>query len=269
MNNGIIQSILQAALEDEIPPSQVELWPAVRASLVAGNHQQLKKGMRMSTKKLYRMPRFAVAISMIVALLAVALLTPHGRAFSQSILQLFTRAESAAFPLQPSQIVQSEPDPLAPTAEPPSPLLSVAEAESQVGFGVAAIPTVPDGLIFLGARLYGQVVSVEYEVPGHGGHLRIVQSREGFMQSEWDRVPANVVVPVKIGELDGEFVQGTFVVYEGETVATWEPNAPILRLRWEKDGVSFEMQKTGNVQAIEYLDQARLIELAEGLTVNP
>jgi hypothetical protein len=33
-------------------------------------------------------------------------------------------------------------------------------------------------------------------------------------------VPADAIVPVKIGELGAEFVQGTFVVYPGATFAT-------------------------------------------------
>ena len=73
------------------------------------------------------------------------------------------------------------------------------------------------------------------------------------------------IVPVKIGEWDVEFAAGTFVVHEGEEAATWNPNAPVLRLRWVKDGVWFEMTKFGDVKAIEYLDQAGLTELAESL----
>lgn len=269
MNNKKMRSILQDALEEEIPSSQVKLWPAVKASLVAGNHERVQQGEKMKPKKLYRIPRLAFVISMIVALLAVAFLTPQGRALSQTILQFFVPTENTTFPLQPSQIVPSEPDPSAPTAEPPAPLTSVAEAEARVGFGVAELPFVPDGFNYLGARLYGNTVSIEYEAQGGGGNLNIKQSQEGFMQSDWDKVPADAIVPTKIGELDGEFVRGTFVVYAGETVATWNPNAPILRLRWVKDGVWFEMTKFGNAEAIEYLDQAGLIELAESLAVKP
>ncbi len=223
----------------------------------------------MNTVKSYRIPRLAFASLAIVALLAVALVTPQGRAFAQDVLQFFTRTEDTEFPLQPSQIVTDEPDLSAPTAEPPAPLISVAEAEAQVGFGVAELSFVPDGFDYLGARLYGNAVNIEYAVPGYGGHLSIMQSQDGFIQSEWDKVPAQAIVPVKIGELDGEYTQGTFVVYAGETSATWEPDAPILRLRWVKDGVWFAMTKHGDVQAIEYLDQAGMIELAESLAVEP
>jgi hypothetical protein len=269
MNNQTIRSILHEALEEEIPPSQVDLWPSVRASLVAGDHIRVQQGEKMKTKRLYRSPRFAFVVAILVALLAAALLTPQGRALSQSILQFFTQAEETTVPLSPSQIAAGELDPSAPTVEPPAPLISVAEAEAQVGFGVAELPFVPDGLNYFGARLYGDAVSIEYQTQGYDGHLIIKQSQQEFVQSDWDKVPASAVVPVKIGELDGEFAQGTFVVYAGETVGTWNPDAPILRLRWVQDGVWFEMTKSGNAEEIAYLDQAGLIELAESLAIKP
>lgn len=269
MNDREIRSILQDALEEEIPPSQIDLWPAVRANLVAGNHERVQQGEKMKIKTLYRIPRFAFVAAMVVVLLAAALLTPQGRALSQSILQFFTQAEDTTIPLPPAQIPARNPDPSAPTAEPPSPLISVAEAEAQVGFGVAELPFVPDGLNYLGARLYGDAVNVEYQTQGYDGHLHIMQSQSGFLQSDWDRVPADAVVPVKIGELDGEFTQGTFVVYTDEDAATWEPEARMLRLRWVQDGVWIEMTRTGYAEEIAYLDQAGMIELAESLTVNP
>jgi hypothetical protein len=269
MNNETIRSILQDALEEEIPSSQVNLWPAVRASLVAGNHQRVQQGVKMETKRVNRVPRFAAAAAMLAVLLAAALLTPQGRALSQSIVQFFTHAEETTVPQPPPQIAAGEPDPSAPTAEPPAPLISVAEAQVQAGFGIAELPFVPDGLNYLGARVYGGAVHIEYQTPGYDGHLIIKESQQGFVESDWDSVPAEAVVPVKIGELDGEFTQGTFVVYAGGTVGTWNPDASILRLRWAQDGLWIEMTKHGNAEAIEYLDQAGLIELAESLTLKP
>jgi hypothetical protein len=267
MDHRKIRSILQDALEEEIPPSQVQLWPAVKASLVAGKHP-LQQGENMNTRP-HRIPRLAFAILVTVALLAVALVTPQGRTLAQSVLQFFMRAESTTFSLQPSQTMTGQGDSSAPTAEPPAPLVSVSEAEAQAGFDVAELPYVPDGFAYLGARLYGDAVHIEYETQDRGGHLIITQSQGGFVQSDWDRVPAHAIVPVKIGERDGEFARGMFVVYAGETTARWNPDAPVLRLRWVKDGVWFEMTKYGDAKAIAHVDQAGLIELAERLAIRP
>jgi len=51
MDNKNIQSILQAALENELPSSEMQLWPAVNASLVAGNDSWVQQGENMTTIK--------------------------------------------------------------------------------------------------------------------------------------------------------------------------------------------------------------------------
>lgn len=261
-----IQSILMDVLEEQIPSSEVNLWPAVKAALVAGKHRPNQQGVKVNITKPRRTARFAIAIPLILALLVVLLATPQGRSFAQSLLEFFIRAESTAIPIDETQIELVEPDPAAPTALPPAPLISVAEAEAQVGFNVAELPFVPEGFDFLGARLYGNNVSMDYMTKGYG-HLIIMQSHEGFYESDWDRVPADDVLPVKIGELDGELVQGTFVRYPGETTARWNPDAAFTRLRWVDDGLWIEIALHGD--AHQYLDMEGLIRLAESLTTEP
>jgi hypothetical protein len=260
MDKKQIQSILQDALEEKIPSSEVNLWRAVKSNLVAGTTKQ--QGANMNTIKPRGMSRLAYASLAIIALLTLAFATPQGRAFAQSVIQLFTRAQSESFPVE-EPVTQT--DASAPTAMPPSPLISVAEAEALAGFDLAELPSVPQGFEYLGARLYGNSVSIEYAVPGRGGNLILMQSKDGFLQSEWDQVPADAIVPVKVGGVDAEYAQGTFVVMAGETSATWNSDAPIFRLRWVKDGVWFELTKYGDVVPIEYLDMDGLIELAESL----
>ena len=216
-----------------------------------------------------RISPVALIVLVVGTLMAVAAITPQGRAFAQSVLQFFTRAESDTFPLSPSQIVTDPGVTSAPTAEPPSQLISVGEAEVQVGFDAAELPLVPDGFNYLGARVYGHAISIEYEAEGGGGNLIIMQSQEGFLQSDWDQVPAEAITPVQVGGTDAEFAQGTFVVLPNATSATWNSDAPILRLRWIEDGIWFEIAKFGDVESIEYLDRAGLIELAERLTTDP
>lgn len=269
MDHNKIQSVLQDALEEEIPPSQIDLWPAVKANLLAGKLQPRQQGEKMNTTKMQRIPRLAFVIVLIATMLTIFLVTPQGRTFAQSVIQFFTRAESRTFPVSPSQLEASEPDRFAPTVMPPAPLISVSEAEARAGFEAAELPFIPEGFNYLGARLYGNTINVEYETQDKGGYLIISQSQEGFLESDWDQIPADAVTPVKIGELEGEFAQGTFVLYPNETLATWNPDAAILRLRWEKEGTWFEITKYGDAEAIEYLDQAVLIELAESLVSNP
>jgi hypothetical protein len=265
MDAYTIQTILQNALEKHIPASEVNLWPAVQAEIEARESQESKQARVI---KFERVHSFAYLIMVLVALLIAAMMTPQGRSFAQSVLHFFTPAESTTFPLLPSQIITAELDASA-TAQAPAPLVSVAEAEAKAGFKAAELPFVPEGFIYLGARLYGETISIEYQIQGGGGNLILQQSQGGYIQSDWDKVPANEIVPVKIGELDGEFAQGSFVVYPEETLATWNPEAPILRLRWVDEDIWFQLTKFGNVEAIEYLDQERLVGLAEHLIRAP
>ena len=269
MDDKKIQSILQDALEEEIPSPEIRLWPGILASLVAGKKTSNQQGEKMNSTQPRRLQRVAYTVLMMAALAAMAFITPQGRAFAQEILQFFSRAESNSFPLSPSQIPGDDPNESIPTAEPPAPLVSVQQAELQAGFDAAELPSIPAGFEYLGARVYGNAIHLEYEAQGGGGNLMITQLKDGFIQSDWDQVPAEAIVPVNIGGLDAEFAQGTFIVPAGATSATWNPDAPILRLRWVKDGIWFEMAKFGDVERIEYLDQEGLIALAESMTYNP
>jgi len=260
MEKKKVQSILQDALESKMPSSEIRLWRSVKASLVAGTTQP--QGVKMNTNPTRPLTRpISIALA-VIALLTLTLITPQGRAFAQSVLQFFTRAQSESFELD-EPVAQT--DPSAPTAMPPSPLVSVAEAETLAGFDLAELPSVPQGFEYLGARIYGNSVSIEYVAQGGGGNLILMQSSDGFLESDWAQVPSEAIVPVKVGAVDAEYAQGTFVVMAGEASATWNSDAPILRLRWVKDGIWFELAKYGDVVPIEYLDMHGLIELAESL----
>ena len=82
MNQNDIQSLLEEALEREIPSSQVDLWTAVKAELVVGNHLESRKGEKMNTRK---RAQTVFVFAGIVMLLALAFISPQGRAFAQDV----------------------------------------------------------------------------------------------------------------------------------------------------------------------------------------
>lgn len=254
MDHKDLQSAMRTALEDEMPSAQIQLWPAVK-DLVAGKFVH-RQGVTMNPRLTVRV--FRAAILSVLALGALVLATPQGRSFAQSLFQFFLPAPGTSFPVPDSQM-SVEPAPGQPTASAPAPLITVAEAEQQAGFDAIELSYVPQGLHYLGARLYGKTINIEYETPGHESHLFISQSPDGYLESIFGTVPDAYVVPVMIGDVAGEFTQGTFVVPAGSASATWDPDFPMRRLRWVANGVWFE------IQAIGYLDQAGLITLAEDL----
>lgn len=268
MHQKRIQTALQDALEEKVPASKINLWPAIKDQLAVGKQIPLQ-GDKMNNTRIQRIPRYAFALVILVALLSIFLLTPQGKIFAQSVIQLFTQADNP--PLNPQDVPQAAngTGSSLPTALPPAPLVSVSDAEVQIGFSVAALPYSPEGLSFLGARVYNNQVNLEYETANKAGHLIIAQSRGEFNQSDWDFVPPEAVTPVTINGYEGEFVVGTFVLYPGAQQGTWNPDANMLRLRWEKDGILYEITKYGDDESIRYLDQHALIKIAEDLNLNP
>jgi len=265
MDKKRIQSIFQEALDDEIPAVEINLWPAVKADLVAGKQQ----GEKMNRTQLRLFSKAAIATLVVIALLTVAFLTPPGRAFAQNVFHFFTRAESKERPLPSEQVPSPEEAQAVSTVEAPAPFVSVSEAEQLAGFDAKELPSIPEGFDFVGAMSIEGGISIQYQAKGNGGQLVINETTNGFMESDWDQSPADAITQVKVGGLDAEIVQGAFVVYSGETVAKWNPDAPILRLRWIEDAVWFEMTKFGDVESIEYLDPAGMIALAESLVYSP
>ena len=261
MQNKEIKTILRDALEGEFPASQIDLLPKVREHLAAGTTQQ---GEKMNTVHSRRFSKLALTTLAAAALLIVAFTTPQGRAFAQSILQLFRRSDSYTLPL-PEEHLSGTVDASAPTAMPPAPLVSITEAERSAGFEAKELSSVPQGFTFAGAMAGPGGISIQYQAQGNGGQLIINESTTGFMESDWDQVPVEFITPVKIGDVEAEVVQGAYVVYPGATNAEWNPEAPIIRLRWIEDGIWFEMAKFGGVESISYLDQHGMIALAESM----
>lgn len=218
----------------------------------------------MSTIHSRRPQRVALTILTVAAFAAAAFVTPQARAFARQVIEFFRRADSHVRQLPPEQIPVS-PDASEPTAMPPAPLVSLAEAQDRAGFDIRELPSTPQGFVFAGAMAREGWVSIQYDAQGGGGALVITESVDGFVQSEWDQAPAEAISQVTVGGQDAEIVQGTFVVYAGETVARWNPDAPIVRLRWVSDGVWFEMARFGGVESIAYLDREAMIALAESL----
>jgi hypothetical protein len=259
-NKDDIKTLLNNMLEEELPAGQIRLWPAVRAHLVAGNKPVPQQGAKMNR---YFGRKLMAAALTVITLLAAGLATPQGRAFAQGVIQLFARSESRRMPLQPGQLVSPQSE-TAPTAMPHSPLVTLEAAEAQAGFQAAQLGSAPSGFEFLGARLYGDKISLEYTA-GEDGSLILMQSREGYLESDWDQVPAADIVPVQVSGVSGEFVKGTFVVLAGDSSGTWNSSAPILRLRWVKDGTWYELTRSGGMGAAGALGQKAMIALAESL----
>jgi len=265
MDNKNIQSILQDALEEKIPSSQVELWTAVKASLVAGKIFQ--QGENMNTIRPRRISRVAFATLVIIVLLSLAFITPQGQAFAQSILQFFARADQDRYPLQNWQMTPPA------QSSPESPFnLSVQDAEVLAGYDVLSPVEVPFQMSFLGAS-YDSQYHITAQAFGRGAEnieLSLWQQPLEYYQPcgdiskycdnmlGWNLVGASAnLETVQIGDLTGEYVEGTWSLTENGPV--WDPTPFVKILRWRTNTMIFEL--VGGID----LGRDDLVTLATGI----
>lgn len=169
MHKKNIQSILQEALESEIPSDEINLWSGVKSDLVAGGFQQRRK---MNKTKPHRISHVALATMIIIVLLTFVFITPQGRVWAQEVVRFFRRINATTVQLSGQQLQQlnemNKPYdlPLVPVfipgispemaaiagCETPQKAQSyrcqVALAESHLGFNLKELPEKPDGWEF-------------------------------------------------------------------------------------------------------------------------
>ncbi len=251
MENRELKSILQDALESEFPASQIDLPPEVRKRLVAANIQQ---GVKMNTVSSRRISRLVLVTLAVALLMAIAFVTPQGRAFAQNIMQLFVRADRDHYPLQPWQMTPPM------QTSPGSPFqLSVQEAEALAGYDVLSPLSIPSGMVFVGAsydekyhevaQAFGQ--SPEYlELSLWQQPLAEYQSC-GDMSKLCDHMLGQSLVgasaymeSVQIEGADsGEYVEGVWELTDQGPV--WNPTPYSKILRWKTDRMILELVYNG------------------------
>jgi len=275
MNDKLLTTTLEQLAENAVP-AETDLWPAVQAQLDARPGVPAHLKGRPTMNNAY--PRTArlrwVGLSTVAALAVAALLlvTPQGRAWAQSVWLFFNPAASETFGV-PEVLGAAEPSE-GPTAVAPSYAADMCgadlacqleAAEAALGFDARVLPGGSDlTWNYVEAYPEGGTLRLGYAANGGGG-LVLSQSSADLPTSQWEAVPADAAQAVTVNGLPAEYVEGTFVVYPGSTEAVWNAEAPIQRLRWRADGVLYELTKMGDPQALEYLDMAAMVALAESL----
>lgn len=211
--------------------------------------------------------------------LALFLATPQGRTLAQGLWQFFTPAAGPSFPVP--AVATGAAEALAPTAAPPAGLpgcdglagsaaldCQARQAEALLGFDLKTPAADLPGLVFVYGEVNAdrQTATLVYNAVGGGAGLSITQGKGPNDSVIWETVPAEAQVEsVKVGAFDAEYVRGTFVVYANAAAASWNPDAPVQRLRWREGDRLFEINLAGEVENVAALDRAALIALAESL----
>ncbi|HEU0296171.1 MAG TPA: hypothetical protein VFR47_25775 [Anaerolineales bacterium] len=266
MSNKNIQSILDEALEQELPSSQIRLWPSIQAQLAAGKHVLLREGEKMNSPKL-RLKNTAFVTVMVVLLLALASNAPQGRALAQAVLQFFTRLEVDNYYEEPSDLTFEDTTPFHEECGIwIAPKCSVEQIRSKVDFEVKELAILPEGMFYSGATGGPDLVGLAYLYGDRdrlGGLLSVVVEPAG------KRPPivaksANVE-EVQIGDLPGEFYTGILFQDEQGNV-TWQPNDPTMTVRWQDGGSTYSLTYYSTRHPLSKED---LVRLAGSMTLEP
>jgi hypothetical protein len=166
--------------------------------------------------------------------------------------------------------------------------LSVAQAEALAGFDVLEPKQLPQIFFLVGASYQpeGNIVRIFYQEPtpvmihtfglrlseqavspgadcelcgfATGNHQDYLSAKSGMV------VDTNAVIEtVRIGEFTGQYVEGMWMQI-GSWV--WQPNPEFMTLRWQANGVAFELYYQGfRINNEIPIDKADLIAIAESV----
>lgn len=204
----------------------------------------------------------------IVMLLALAFISPQGRAFAQDVLQFFTRTESDTYYSEPSDITFEETTPFhAECGTSIHPTCSVEYVRSKVDFKVKELALLPEGMYFEGATGGPDWIEMAYlhtDRDRLGGELSVgVEPTDKAIA--WPVAPSANVEQVQIGDLQGEYHTGILLQDEYGNV-TWQPNHPTSILRWEDGDNTYTLVYTSRRYPLTKED---LVRLAESMTLEP
>ncbi len=262
MNKKQMQSMFKDLTEQKAPKETINLWPAIESRLQTSDLTQ-PKGTQMNTRQKL-IPRLSAGIALAVILIgALFFTTPQGQAMAQSMLQFFTRAESNELPLQSFQLTPL-PTSGAPTPNPVSIIdakLEITEVELPVGYDVFEPSWIPSNLTFAGASIEDpKIVRIFFRYMDTNGLVFRQEPVPGSKDCELCNMvgPDAPVEEVAISNTTGEYVEGVWKLTEQGPV--WESDPYLKTLRWQKDGMAFELLYMGPPDSLSKQDMVTIAE---------
>lgn len=265
MNEQQLQRVLSKIAEDIAPTDEINVWPVIEKRLAA---QALNNQLRSypNTRNKFRQMAWVMLAALLIGMAFLA--TPQGRVWAQEFMQFFTRTRTDTLPVQPWQLT---PQPtIAPSTAAPDPAsileakLSVNEVKEQSGFAVKEPTWMPKHLTVVGATYDPQrfLVRIFYRLAESNG---LVLKEEFYSSPDTcvlcNEVGASASVErVQIGNTAGEYVQGVWKLTENGPI--WENDPYLQTLRWQVDGIAYELQYMGPP---DMLTKDDLVKIASSL----
>ena len=265
MNEKQLSQIMDH-LAGEMVEEKTDLWPTIHQHFNMGNELPKKGDSYMNTQQSSKKGLRVAAASLItLSILALLLIfTPQGKVWAQQVLQFFSRSTSDSLPQQSWQLT---PVPTSETSTPdPASILdaklTVSEVEQLSGFHVLQPNWIPEGFTFSGASFDStrNITRVFYQSVDTNG---FVLKQEPFQTTNECELCGEVgasaaVEEVAIGKEKGEYVVGVWQLTDSGAV--WDNNPYLQTMRWQKDGMAFELMYMGSPEALQKADMISIAE---------
>jgi hypothetical protein len=298
MNKKHMKLILEAIANQIAPEEKINLWPSIENKLLMDHAYENKelsirdKSYRINHKSLLRQSLVLTIILMTLVSVAIFFTSTQGKVIGQNLVQFFTKSEVnlIALPKSTSTPLVSEPteftavSPLVvetkvsaekvATPDPKSILdakKQIAEVQELVEYNLEVPDWIPVNLIFSGASIEegdgNQIVRIFYSIndsdqdyytnglvlrqqliPVTGNcELCTIVGADAFIQE------------VSISGSYGEYVEGVWKYTEKGIV--WEPDPYLKRLRWQNEGMAFELLFMGPPEMFLVDDLVKIAEI--------
>jgi hypothetical protein len=271
MNEKQMHSILRELTEQKAPKAEIDLWPAIDLRLAKAHLQTSAPTKRRDTEMnahQHPIPRQRLAVALVLIVIIAGVLfftTPQGQAVAQNMLRFFSRSESSQLPIQAWQLTPLPPTAESPTADPASIIdadLSMEAVRQQAGFDIYEPSWVPDSLHFSGASIDRDrnIVRIFYQYVDTNG---LVLRQEPIPMTDTcelcGKVGADAAIQeVSIAGVYGEYAEGVWNLTDKGPV--WDPNPYMKTIRWQKDGMAFEMLYMGPPDTLSKQDMIAIAE---------
>jgi hypothetical protein len=263
MSEKKVLLILSHMAEKIAPGDEIHLWPGLQARFQASASNQ-NRGIQMNTRKTLssRLQVAAFFTATLVLVAALFLAVPQGRAWAQSVLHFFTRAESDSLSVQPFQLT---PIPATSTPDPGDinhATLSIDEVEQKAGYHVLKPANLSEHLSLVGATFDpgNRAVRIFYRFVETNG---LVLREEPFQTADdcelCGKVGASAAVEVvKIGSAFGEYAEGVWQLTDQGP--QWVSDPYLKTIRWQAGGMAFELLFMGPPDSLTKADMVRIAE---------
>jgi len=266
MKSQHIKTLLKEIVEEEIPSTKVALWPNIQAHLHVKQHP-LNNGGFFAQHTSTRSRRIQIAVCVTILVLVgviTTLIVPQSRVLAQEILSFFIRSSRDNLPVQTWQLT---PIPATTTPDPGdinNATLTVSEVGQLAGFDVLEPAGLPGILTFVGATFEPEhhIARLFYQYVETNGLVL----REAPLQRTEDCELCGTVGDsaeierIMIGDNPGEYVEGTWKLTNDGPV--WESDPYLKTLRWQANGIAFELLYMGPPDSLAKTD---LIAIAESV----